>query len=779
MDKKVPWKFELPTIFIIFGITGDLVHKKILKSLYSLFLKGLLPKKIQVFGFSRRELDDAGLRGFLKDIMKDGKYKRPKEYDNFLSFFHYVRGDFTEREAYKNLANILGRVDGQWRVCSNKLFYLGVPPLYYRTILDELKISGLTIPCSPEEGWTRVILEKPFGTDLTSAMDLDSLLGSLFREEQIYRVDHYLAKETVRNILAFRFSNSFLTPSWNNKNIEKIEIKLLEKGGVGRRGEFYDKVGALRDVGQNHLLQLLSLFTMDNPGQFSAENIRKQRSAVLSKLRVFTSEEVTSHTVRGQYMGYKSEKGVRDDSETETYFKVKAYVDKDDFYGVPIYLESGKALNTAKTEITVTFRHKSPCLCPPGEHFQNVLIYTLTPEEKITTRFLVKKPGHAYILSPQNFEFDYQNKKTEFIEEYEQLLSDIITGDQTLFVSTDEILSQWKFVEPILSAWREGAPKLFFYPKDAKLDTGFSLDVHSDLEKEIGIVGLGKMGANLARNLLGKGWKVYGYNRTKEKTEELVKAGLKPAYLLKELVKYLHKPRILWIMLTAGEAVDAAIDELISVMEKGDIIVDAGNSYFRDSIRRGKKLEKLGIEFIDVGASGGPGGARNGMSLMVGGTKETYNSLKPLLKSISVPGGLAHFPGYGAGHFVKMVHNGIEYGMMQAIAEGFGIMKKSDYNLDLSEVARVYNNGSVIESRLVAWLENAFEIYGQDLNEVSGSVSYTGEGEWTVKTAREMKLKTPVIEKSFEFRVKSKENPSYMGKILSALRNQFGKHSIK
>ena len=231
MDKiiKISPKFTLPTIFVIFGVTGDLVKKKILKALYHLYIKKYFPQKFRIYGFSRREMSHEDLRNYLLDIMKQGKFPNSNKYVEFLTAFFYVKGDFYDGEAYKNLATMLGQVDGEWTVCSNKLFYLAVPPSAYSDIISNLHSTGLTIPCSPQEGWTRVILEKPFGTDLTTAKNLDIQLGSLFKEEQIYRVDHYLAKETVRNILAFRFSNTFLTPAWNNNFIEKIKISSVNR----------------------------------------------------------------------------------------------------------------------------------------------------------------------------------------------------------------------------------------------------------------------------------------------------------------------------------------------------------------------------------------------------------------------------------------------------------------------------------------------------------------------------------------------------------------------
>jgi len=471
-DTTQPSKFELPTIIVIFGITGDLVKKKILKALYHLYRKKRLPSKFRVYGFSRRDYNNDKLLAYLKDIMVSENFKEPEKYDSFLNAFSYVRGDFFEKEAYGRLAKLLGQIDGQWSICSNKLYYLAVPPKSYSDIITNLHQTGLTKPCSPEEGWTRVILEKPFGTDLQTALALDKQLGSLFKEEQIYRVDHYLAKETVKNILVFRFSNSFLSPAWNNKYIEKITVRLFEKLDVQGRGNFFDKVGSLRDVGQNHMLQLLGLFLMETPEKFGPEEIKKKRSEALSSLAIMTDEEVGKKTKRGQYQGYLSEKGVASDSQTETYFQIEANSKLPDFKGVPLILESGKAMGQELIEVVVTFKETPMCLYEVEGEQKNTLHYHLRPDEKISMKFLAKKPGFTNDIVEHELGFNYKEAyhKEAFIDDYESLLYDIIRGDQTLFVSTKEIFSQWRFIEPIIKVWNANKkPKLMLYEKGAKV----------------------------------------------------------------------------------------------------------------------------------------------------------------------------------------------------------------------------------------------------------------------------------------------------------------------
>lgn len=300
------------------------------------------------------------------------------------------------------------------------------------------------------------------------------------------------------------------------------------------------------------------------------------------------------------------------------------------------------------------------------------------------------------------------------------------------------------------------------------------------MQKQVGVIGLGKMGANLSRRLSKKGWVVYGYNRTTDVTKQLEKEGIKGAYSLEELVSSLKKPRVIITILTAGNPTDEILLKLSKMLDQGDIIAEFSNSLYTDSQKRARMLARRKVKFIDVGISGGPGGALNGACLMVGGDEAVFKYIEPLLKAEAAPGAYMHFPGIGAGHFTKMVHNGIEYGMMQAIAEGFNLLKNGPYkNLKMTDVTSIYQNGSVVESRLVGWLDNAFKKYGNDLTDVSGSVGFTGEGEWTAKLGKKLGFPVKIISESFKFRVQSQKKPSFTGKILSAIRNQFGGHSIE
>jgi 6-phosphogluconate dehydrogenase len=295
---------------------------------------------------------------------------------------------------------------------------------------------------------------------------------------------------------------------------------------------------------------------------------------------------------------------------------------------------------------------------------------------------------------------------------------------------------------------------------------------------KLGYIGLGKMGYNMVELLLDRKYEVVAFNRSEEPVKMIAKRGAKPAGSLTDLVSALVQPRLVWIMVP-HQAVDAVLRELIPLLAKGDTVIDGGNSPYKESIRRAKKLEAKDIDFLDAGVSGGPAGARSGACIMVGGRKEVFQKFEALFRDLSVPDGYGYMGRSGAGHFVKMVHNGIEYGMMQALAEGFAVMKVSDFRLDLVKITNVYNHKSVIESRLVGWLQAAFVQYGEELKDISGSAAQSGEGMWTVEAGKELGVPMPVIQGALDFRLQSQKNPSYTGKLVSAMRNQFGGHEVK
>lgn len=453
-----------PTTIIIFGATGDLSRRKLLPALFDLFLKRFLPEHFRIVGFSRGDLSHEKFRLFVRGSIDAKKHNHTEEHiSQFLNLAFYQQGLFNDAASYERLAEFLIKLDGEAGQCSNKLLYLAVPPAFYDTIFQNLADSGLSIPCTggtamKRAGWTRVLVEKPFGDDIKTAQALDTKLGLLFKEEQIFRIDHYLAKETLQNILAFRFSNALFEPLWNNRYIEKVDIKFLEALGVEGRGAFYDSVGALRDVGQNHMLQMLVFLTMENPGILEAGPIRRERAKILRALEKIKKEDIPRVVRRGQYIGYRDENGVDKKSETETYFFLRAFIKNKRWNGVPFYLESGKALKEKRTEIAVTFR-ETPCLCPPEGHerHQNVLTFRIQPDEGISILFWAKHPGFQMHLEPKKLSFSYADSEDmkKLPDAYERILYDCIRGDQTLFASTEEVEAAWKFITPILKNWKK------------------------------------------------------------------------------------------------------------------------------------------------------------------------------------------------------------------------------------------------------------------------------------------------------------------------------------
>lgn len=295
---------------------------------------------------------------------------------------------------------------------------------------------------------------------------------------------------------------------------------------------------------------------------------------------------------------------------------------------------------------------------------------------------------------------------------------------------------------------------------------------------KLGYIGLGKMGRNHVLRLHEKGHEVIAWNRSKDDYAKIEEAGVQTVREMSELVGALEGPRVVWLMVTHS-AVDAVLETLAPLLSEGDIVIDGGNSFYKETVRRGKTLAEKGIHFVDAGVSGGPDGSRNGSCIMYGGDGDVTQKIEQIFVDSAAPNAYKHMGPTGAGHFTKMVHNGIEYGMMQALAEGFAILKESEFSISVTDAADIYNNRSVIESRLVEWAHDGFIKYGEDLDDVKGSVSHTGEGKWTVEAGHELNLPVPVIESAFQFRVDSENNPSYTGQIVSMLRNMFGGHSVK
>lgn len=457
-----------PFILVIFGATGDLAQNKLMPSLFSLFKQKLLPSDFFIVGFSRRDLTDEQFRS---DFFR--KFSTDKQWEKFSQLLSYQRGDFSEKDAYLSLDKKLLVIDDRMKACVTRFFYLATPPQNYETILDQLYKTKLSEGCSKhdESKWTRIIIEKPFGKDLETAISLDKKLAQIFEEKQIFRVDHYLGKETVQNIITFRFANGIFEPVWNKNFIDHVQITFAEKEGIRGRGKFFDGVGMLRDVGQNHLMQLLAAVAMEQPRSFTKEDIRDERAKVVKALRC-------DGVVRGQYESYKKEKDIDPKSQTETYAAMKLFVDTERFANVPFYLRAGKKMPREVVEISIVFIQTCHILfkeygCP---EVGNVLTIRIQPDEGIYIRVIAKKPGPTkFSLHTVNMHFSY---KEEFggvsSEAYDKVLLDIFAGDQMLFNRSDELASSWKFITEILRMWEKEKGEIPVYndnswgPKEAK-----------------------------------------------------------------------------------------------------------------------------------------------------------------------------------------------------------------------------------------------------------------------------------------------------------------------
>lgn len=474
-------KNKNPITIVIFGATGDLAKNKILSALLDLSFKGILGFNYRVVGYSRKDLSDSDYRQFVRTaIIEKNKIVPEDILEDFLKKITYIRGDLDIVDDYKNLKQNLSEYDNQSGVCTNKIYYLAVPPIMYEKVFDGIDKGDLVLNCkNPEtESWTRILVEKPFGNDLEQARLLDKKLGSLFDESQIFRIDHYLAKEAVQNIISFRFANAIFEPLWNNEYIDRIEIKLFEKNTPESRINFYDKVGALRDVGQNHILQMLALIAMEDPGGITFVKIREARERVLGQILPY-SRKVENYAYRAQYNGYRDIDPAFKNSETETYFKVKLNIKNKRWDRVPFIIESGKGLNESRVEINIIFKDKQSSVCQLDGicHYNNQIKINIQPEEKISICFWTKKPGLSFELEQKNLDFNFSDDNLPVADAYEKVLYDCINGDSTLFTSTEEVLREWGIIEKICAEWKS-------LPLE-KYDIGLNPDDLKILEEKI------------------------------------------------------------------------------------------------------------------------------------------------------------------------------------------------------------------------------------------------------------------------------------------------------
>jgi glucose-6-phosphate 1-dehydrogenase len=450
MPDKLP-----PTVIVLFGVSGDLAGRKVLPALYHLVKDGLLPKNFKVIGTSRQEITKADL---LKKtelcILENDKVCDPKVLKEFNNIFEVMKLDPVKIADYQKLKKYMEDLEEKAGVCFNRIFYLSIPPQVYAPIIRLLGQSGLSGDCMHKVGKSRLLVEKPFGYDLKSAKSLIKETSKHFKENQIFRIDHYLAKETAQNILTFRRYNPLFNEVWNNKLIKRIQVRALEEITIEGRANFYDNVGALRDIIQSHLLQLMAITTMDIPEDISSsDEIHKQKIKLLSKASLAKYKNIT----RGQYETYRDEID-NQDSSTETYVKLQIEIKNKRWNKVPIILETGKALKEKRNEVILDF-------CEPNSQLTNQLTIRIQPNEGIGIKLNVKKPGFDNSMQPALMDFNFQEafKGSGHPDAYERVIVDAIKGDQSLFASSEEVIRSWQILQPIISKWADHSTDLIIY----------------------------------------------------------------------------------------------------------------------------------------------------------------------------------------------------------------------------------------------------------------------------------------------------------------------------
>jgi len=731
------WLTSATLSIVVVGASGDLAKKKTYPSLLSLYDDNLLPKDTLIWGYARSRLTDDDLRDRLRPYLLKEKHSEAVV-ESFLQICRYQGGEkYGDEDAFGELKHSIDAFEAEHPENEkfNRLFYFAIPPNVFAETGIAIKRTCMQ---DDNKGFTRMIVEKPFGRDLDSFEELNRTLAEHFTEDHIYRIDHFLGKEMVQNLTVLRFSNAWFERVWNANDIQCVILTFKEPFGTEGRGGYFDQYGIIRDILQNHLLQILTLLAMEAPttvdGPGSGKAIRDSKVAVLNSIPPIKLEDV----ILGQYEGYADDPTILNkDTNCATFAMVRMYINTPRWHGVPFILKAGKALDERKAEMRIQFKDAPAArflfagqACP-----RNELVLRLQPHEAVYMKTNVKSPGFAAKPIQSELEVNYDtrffaNDEISNPDAYTRLILDVLQGKHAAFVRDDELRRAWQIFTPLLHQIESENIQPIMYPQGSRgpkeaddyitnvcgykrnedyvfYEGGFARKTEgsnrrpsvikpdngiiiSDEDKaDIGLWGLAVMGQNFALNIASHGFKVCVGNRSTEKVVQTVARAKAEGNLpligsdnVGHFVAQLKKPRKVIILVQAGKPVDDTISHLAAYMEEGDLIIDGGNEWFPNSIRRAKFLESQGIHFIGMGISGGEEGARHGPSLMPGGPKEAYDMVEPILTKCAAQvertGACAGYLGpVGSGNYVKMVHNGVEYGDMQLIAEVYDVLTVS------------------------------------------------------------------------------------------------------